>query len=124
TLLPIARRHGARLTLHGDAALAKACGSDGVHLSAGSDPAASRALLGPGKLIGVSVHTVTEAGAIDPRVVDHPIPGPAFEPPSKPGHGPQIGPKGLAQIPAPAPLPVPPPRAPHPPTPPQPPAHP
>ena len=35
TLLPIARRHGARLTLHGDAALAKACGSDGVHLAAG-----------------------------------------------------------------------------------------
>src|SRR5215469_15809608 len=74
TLLPIARRHGARLTLHGDAALAKACGSDGVHLSAGSDPAASRALLGPGKLVGVSVHTVTEAGAIDPSVVDYAVP--------------------------------------------------
>src|SRR6516164_1335189 len=42
TLLPIARRHGARLTLHGHAALAKACGSDGVHLPAGGDPAASR----------------------------------------------------------------------------------
>ena len=27
TLLPIARRHGARLTVHGDAALAKACGA-------------------------------------------------------------------------------------------------
>src|SRR5262249_55453298 len=65
TLLPIARRHGARLTLHGDAALAKACGSDGVHLPAGSDPAASRALLGPDKLLGVSLHTVTEAEAID-----------------------------------------------------------
>ncbi|HET9815070.1 MAG TPA: thiamine phosphate synthase, partial [Xanthobacteraceae bacterium] len=37
TLLPIARRHGARLTVHGDAALSKACGSDGVHLSAGAD---------------------------------------------------------------------------------------
>ena len=58
TLLPIARRHGARLTLHGDAALAKACGSDGVHLSAGSDPAARAKLLGPDKLIGVSLHTV------------------------------------------------------------------
>src|SRR5258707_4167982 len=54
TLAPIARRHGARLTLHGDAALAKACGSDGVHLSAGRDPAASPALLGPGKLTGRS----------------------------------------------------------------------
>ena len=40
-LLPIARRNGARLTLHGDAALAKAAGADGVHLSAGSDAAAA-----------------------------------------------------------------------------------
>ena len=60
-LLPIVRRHGACLTLHGEAALAKACGSDGVHLPAGSDPAAARKLLGPAKLIGVSIHTVTEA---------------------------------------------------------------
>src|SRR5262249_42611034 len=104
TLLPIARRHGARLTLHGDAALAK--GSDGVHLPAGSDAAASRALLGPGKLIGVSVHTATEAGAIDPRVVDYAIAGPAFETPSKPGYGPEIGRKGLAEIAAAAPVPV------------------
>src|SRR6516164_8935247 len=42
TLLPIARRHGACLTLHGDAALAKACGGNGVHLPAGSDPAKPR----------------------------------------------------------------------------------
>ncbi len=106
TLAPIARRHGARLTLHGDAALAKACGSDGVHLSAGRDPAASRALLGPGKLIGVSVHTATEAEAIDPRLVDYAIAGPAFETPSKPGYGPEIGHKGLAEIAAAAPVPV------------------
>src|SRR2546426_8451168 len=105
TLLPIARRHGARLTLHGDAALAKACGSDGVHLPAGDDPAASRALLGPDKLIGVSLHTVTEAEAIDPSVVDYAIPGPAFQTPSKPGHGPGIGPKRPAGIAPPAPVP-------------------
>ena len=106
TLLPIARRHGARLTLHGDAALAKACGSDGVHLPAGSDPAASRALLGPDKLIGVSLHTVTEAEAIDRSVVDYAIAGPAFETPSKPGYGPEIGHKGLAEIARAAPVPV------------------
>jgi thiamine-phosphate pyrophosphorylase len=106
TLLPIARRYGARLTLHGDAALAKACDSDGVHLPAGSDPAASRALLGPDKLIGVSLHTVTEAEAIDPSVVDYAIAGPTFETPSKPGYGPEIGHKGLAEIAAVAPVPV------------------
>ena len=97
-LLPMTRRHGGRLTVHGDAALAKTCGVDGVHLPAGSDPAAARALLGTAKLIGVSIHTVTEAEAIDPAVVDYAIAGPAFETASKPGYGPEIGRKGLAEI--------------------------
>jgi thiamine-phosphate pyrophosphorylase len=98
TLLPMTRRHGARLSVHGDAALAKSCGADGVHLPSGSDPAAARTLLGTAKLIGVSIHTVTEAEAIDPAVVDYAIAGPAFETASKPGYGPEIGRKGLAEI--------------------------
>jgi thiamine-phosphate pyrophosphorylase len=106
TLLSIARRHGACLTLHGDATLAKACGADGVHLPAGSDPIASRAMLGPAKLIGVSLHTVTEAEAIDPNVVDYAIAGPTFETPSKPGYGPEIGRNGIAEIARAAPVPV------------------
>ena len=36
-LLPIARRWGARVTLHGTAEMARAAGVDGVHLAAGSD---------------------------------------------------------------------------------------
>jgi thiamine-phosphate pyrophosphorylase len=97
-LLAAARLHGARLTLHGDAALAKLAGADGVHLPSGSDAAAARVLLGPGKLIGVSIHTVTEAEAIDPRLADYALAGPAFETPSKPGYGPEIGRKGLVEI--------------------------
>jgi thiamine-phosphate pyrophosphorylase len=97
-LMPLARRHGARLTLHGEAALAALCGADGVHLPAGGDPAAARARLGPDKLIGVSIHTVTEAEALDPSWVDYALAGPAFETPSKPGYGPEIGRKGLAEI--------------------------
>jgi thiamine-phosphate pyrophosphorylase len=106
TLLPIARQHGARLTLHGEAALAKSCGVDGVHLSAGSDPAAARRLLGADKLIGVSIHTVIEAEALDPAVIDYAVAGPAFETPSKPGYGPEIGRKGLAEIAAAARVPL------------------
>jgi thiamine-phosphate pyrophosphorylase len=98
SLLRIARRHGARLSLHGGAELAKASGIDGVHLPAGSDPAAARKLLGQDKLIGVSIHTVTEAEAIDAAAVDYAIAGPAFETASKPGYGPEIGRKGLAEI--------------------------
>jgi thiamine-phosphate pyrophosphorylase len=98
TLLPLVRRHGARLSVHGDAALAKACGSDGVHLSSGGDPARSRAMLGADKLVGMSIHTMTEAEALDPASLDYVIAGPAFETASKPGYGPEIGRKGLAEI--------------------------
>jgi thiamine-phosphate pyrophosphorylase len=106
SLLPIARRHDARLMLHGDAELAKECGTDGVHLSAGGDPIVARKILGAEKLIGVSLHTVTEAETIDPGVVDYAIAGPAFETPSKPGYGPEIGRKGLAEIAAAARVPI------------------
>jgi thiamine-phosphate pyrophosphorylase len=106
TLLRLARQHGARLSVHGEAALAKACGADGVHLPSGSDPALSRALLGPHMLLGVSIHTVTEAEAIDPDAVDYAIAGPAYETASKPGYGPEIGRKGLAEIAGAARVPV------------------
>jgi thiamine-phosphate pyrophosphorylase len=96
TLLPIAWRHGACVSLHGEAVLAKAAKADGVHLSARSNPIVARELLGADKLIGVSIHTVTEAEAIDPGVVDYAIAGPAFETASKPRYGPEIGRKGLA----------------------------
>lgn len=106
TLLLIASRHGARVSLHGEAALAKVANADGVHLSARSNPIVARELLGADKLIGVSIHTVTEAEAIDPGIVDYAIAGPAFETASKPGYGPEIGRKGLAEIAAAAPVPV------------------
>jgi len=98
SLLPLAHKSGARLMLHGEASLAKLAGVDGVHLPSGADAVAARALLGAGKLVGVSIHTVTEAQAIDPAVVDYALAGPAFETVSKPGYGPEIGRRGLAEI--------------------------
>lgn len=97
-MLPRTRVAGARLLLHGEARLAALAGTDGVHLPAGSDPSAARALLGAQKLIGVSIHTVPEAEAIDPAHVDYALAGPAFETASKPGYGPEIGRKGLGEI--------------------------
>ncbi len=98
TLLTMTRWHGARLVLNGDAALAKLAGVDGVHLPSGSDAAAARKLLGPEKLVGLSIHTVPEAVSIDPEAADYIIAGPAFETPSKPGYGPEIGRKGLREM--------------------------
>ena len=46
----------------------------------------------------MSIHTVTEAEAIDPACVDYALAGPAFETASKPGYGPEIGRKGFAEI--------------------------
>lgn len=97
-LLPKVRGAGAKLLIHGEARLAALAGTDGVHLPSGSDAAAARALLGPEKLIGVSIHTVPEAEAIDPAHVDYALAGPAFETASKPGYGPEIGRKGLGEI--------------------------
>jgi thiamine-phosphate pyrophosphorylase len=98
SLLPLVRAQGGKLLLHGEASLAKDAGVDGVHLPAGRDAATARALLGPEKILGLSIHTVTEAEEIDPALIDYALAGPAFETPSKPGYSPEIGRKGLADI--------------------------
>ncbi len=97
-LLPIARRHGTRLTVHGGAAVSRAAGVDGVHLAAGCDPTAARAVIGPEALLGISVHSVGEAQALDPGLVDYAVAGPAFATASKPGYGPALGAAGIAAI--------------------------
>ena len=98
SLLPLVRAQHGKLMLHGEASLLKDAEIDGVHLPAGRDAAAARALIGPESILGVSIHTVTEAEQIDPACVDYALAGPAFETPSKPGYGPEIGRKGLAEI--------------------------
>jgi thiamine-phosphate pyrophosphorylase len=97
-LAPIAQRYGARLTMHGDADLARMAGLDGVHLSAHGDAAAARATLGPHALVGISIHGAAEAMALDPRAVDYAVAGPAFATASKPGYGPALELDGLAAI--------------------------
>lgn len=95
-----------RLTLHGSAALAQAAGADGVHLPSGADPAAARALLGPGALIGLSTHRPVEAAAVDPALLDYVTASPVFLSASKPGYGPELGFDGLAAFAARAYVPV------------------
>jgi thiamine-phosphate pyrophosphorylase len=106
SLLPIAKRFGARLTLHGDANLAEAAHLDGVHLPAGGDAARARALLGRERLVGISIHGTAEAAKLDPALLDYAIAGPSYESESKPGYGPALGPQGIAAIVAAAPVPI------------------
>src|SRR5258708_36197251 len=97
-LAPMVWRHGGKLSLHGTPELAQAVKADGVHLSAGSDPQAARNLLGADKIIGVSIHSVDAAEAIDPASVDYAVARPASASESKPGHGPEICRKRLAEL--------------------------
>jgi thiamine-phosphate pyrophosphorylase len=106
SLLPITRRFGARLMLHGDAALARAARLDGVHLPAGGDAAHARALLGGERLLGISIHGAAQAARLDPALVDYAIAGPAYETESKPGYGPALGAQGIAAIAAAAGVPM------------------
>ena len=98
-LLPMARRHGARLTLHGDAALAKIVwrrwrAPVGRQRSR-CGPRAARTRQADRRL---DPHRHRSGSASIPAVVDYALAGPAFETPSKPGYGPEIGRKGLAEI--------------------------
>jgi thiamine-phosphate pyrophosphorylase len=97
-LLPLAQRHGATLTLHGEARIAAEAGVDGVHLAAGADAKAARELMGRGALIGISVHAADEAAALSADVIDYAIAGPAYDTASKPGYGPVLGPAGIRTI--------------------------
>jgi thiamine-phosphate pyrophosphorylase len=97
-LLPLARRHGATLTLHGEARIAADAGVDGVHLAAGTDTKAARALMGQGALIGISVHAADEVAALTAEVLDYAIAGPAYGTASKPGYGPILGPAGMRAV--------------------------
>ncbi|MFZ0840489.1 MAG: thiamine phosphate synthase [Xanthobacteraceae bacterium] len=105
-LLPITREFGAVLTLHGDAALARASGADGVHLPEGSDPSALRAALGSTALVGISVHGGRQIRALDPALVDYAIAGPVYASASKPGYGPALGSEGLRALTSQAGIPV------------------
>jgi thiamine-phosphate pyrophosphorylase len=105
-LLAIARDFRAVLTLHGDAALARASGADGVHLSEGTDPSAARAALGSTALVGISVHGGAPLRDLDPAVVDYAIAGPVYASPSKPGYGSALGPEGLHALVSQARIPV------------------
>lgn len=105
-LLDGAQRYRAAVTLHGDAQLARDAGARGVHLAAGGDVTEARRLLGKDALIGLSIHGLDEARAVDAKLVNYVIAGPVFETRSKPGYGPALGPEGLALIAKACPVPL------------------
>jgi thiamine-phosphate pyrophosphorylase len=97
TLVALGRHYGAAVTMHDDIEAAIQTGAAGVHLPAGSCPAAARARL-PGGLIGASAHSAEEAAELLRGGVDYVTLSPVFITTSKPGYGPALGLDRLASI--------------------------
>jgi thiamine-phosphate pyrophosphorylase len=72
--------------------VALAAGADGVHLpSDGLAPADARALLGPGRLVGVSCHGAADVRRARDAGASYATFGPVFDTPSKRAYGPPVG---------------------------------
>ncbi|MDF2117485.1 thiamine phosphate synthase [Roseiarcaceae bacterium H3SJ34-1] len=84
------------LTIGGDVEFALRIGARGVHLPAGSDTLAARALLGPRVLIGVSAHGRRDIDNAKAAGADYVTLSPIFPSASKPGYGPALGVAGLS----------------------------
>ena len=97
--LRVAREFGARLVVNDRADVALAAGADGVHL--GQDdmpPAAARALLGEGKVVGFSTHSVEQAVEAARLPVDYIAIGPVFSTMSKENPDPVVGLEGVRRV--------------------------
>jgi len=88
-LLPIARRFGATLLVHGDIEAAKLV--DGLHLPAFGDVGAAREALGGKAVIGLSCHTLEEVDQAAAKGADYVTLGPFAPTKSKPGYEPTLG---------------------------------
>ena len=97
--LRVAREFGAVLIVNDRADVALAAGADGVHL--GQDdmpPGAARALLGEGKVIGFSTHSVEQAIDAARLPVDYIAIGPVFDTLSKENPDPVVGLEGVRRV--------------------------
>ncbi len=91
-LLPAVRAAGAVLLINDRIDVALAVGADGVHLSRKSlPPGEARRLLGPGRLVGISCHSIPEVREAVAAGVDYVVFGPIFHTPSKAPFGPPLG---------------------------------
>jgi thiamine-phosphate pyrophosphorylase len=86
---------GTRLLINDRLDVALAAGADGVHLGENSlPPAVARRLLGPEKIMGVSVHSVTAAREAEKAGADYLLFGHIFPTTSKEG----IPPRGVGSL--------------------------
>jgi thiamine-phosphate pyrophosphorylase len=98
-LKPICTSHGAVLVINDDVEAAHISDVDGVHIGQGDmDIALARQTIGPDKIVGLSVETVTAARQVSDGLVDYVGISPVYATPTKQDHKPPIGFDGLAEI--------------------------
>jgi thiamine-phosphate pyrophosphorylase len=97
-LLPLCRAAGVPFILNDFPVLAAALDADGVHIGQGDGPlAGARAIVGEGKLIGRSTHSLAQAHAALAEGFDYIGFGPIFPTLTKPGR-PAIGLQDIATM--------------------------
>jgi thiamine-phosphate pyrophosphorylase len=90
--MQVARENGVTLIINDRVDIALTVDADGVHI--GHDdlpPEKARALMGPGKIIGVSTHSLEQAVWADHLPVDYIAIGPVFGTMTKLDHEPVVG---------------------------------
>lgn len=108
-LVRLLRPAGVRLIINDRVDVALAAGADGVHVGQSDMSAAdARALLGPDRILGLSIGSLAELAASAPLLaaVDYLGVGPIFPSGTKPDASAPIGPAGLAEIAARSSLPI------------------
>lgn len=96
TILKLAEPYNAKILVNADMKAAEI--AHGVHLPQGQSCTHARATLGPDKIIGVSAHSIGEAGAAASAGADYATISPMFPTQSKPGYGPPLYLDGLKRV--------------------------
>lgn len=98
---------GVPIVINDNVAAAIGANVDGAHIGQGDiSPVQARAMLGEGKILGLSCETPHTVRAADPEIVDYLGLGPVFATQTKPDHARSIGFDGLAQLVSLSPLPT------------------
>lgn len=91
-LMPLCRGAGVDLIVNDDAEACRAGGADGLHLGQGDlPPAEARAIIGPGRVLGLSTHSREQFLAALREPVDYVAVGPVFGTTSKAQPDPTVG---------------------------------
>jgi thiamine-phosphate pyrophosphorylase len=98
-LCPLVRAGGGTFIVNDRCDVAAAVGADGVHLGQDDVPLAdARAILGPGKLIGISTHNLVQASEAQAGGADYIGFGPIFPTATKENPDPVVGVEGLREV--------------------------